>query len=348
MHNAIRIVTTVVLGVGTAATAGEASEPSFDPRRFTPQDFVTAEPSAGFAPDSDYLDVPGGFRIHPSCIHEVPPGSMVAAHRLYSADGTFVRKFPKCRFKPKRNLPPPTVNGWILASMQGPASTPWYINPPPLPWFTRIVTQWTVPNPPALCGFSIKYFFNALQGTGGGAPGTILQPVLEHRPWPACDMRMTNYMVSDDGSAYTGQSQLVGTGTLVEGYVKKHDSYSCGWGPTGEWCTWRVGYRLNWQAQEYETVFMSPSRMHDAVGSAAEAYGVNFCEEWPRPPSGPLTFATVSLRQATISSWYTSQFWSPPFSMNAVNFSAGVSPSCGYNVSVFNNGDLSSTASLTY
>jgi hypothetical protein len=290
-------------------------------------DLSNMAPDARLGPESEYLPVPGGMLLHKSCIYEVPPNTVSLGPFVYAKDGTFLSRFPPCEFLPRQ--PPPTVNGWVVDSIQTPSGQH-------LPWFTFIDSTWHVPNSPSLCGFSTRYWFNGLFSTDS-TNNVIVQPVLQYDPTP-CQWKLSNWVVYTNGPAYHDAAFNPQVGDLIEGTVNKLAG-SCS--DLGNNCLWNITFRDNTHPYSQTALFAAAGVMSRANAGTLEVYNVNFCSEFPSP--GVTTFVTAPVREAVVGGIDAIV----QAAMVGQNF--GGAPACGYNVSVSN--DLvnrTSTTTLSY
>ena len=267
--------------------------------------------------DSEYAIVPGGFRVHKSCIHEVPGGAFIDKDGTVSVDGNVLRKLSPCRYarkpllKQKGNVP--TVNGWIEASY---VYAPYNANGS---WFSQIGVNFTVPAAPTSQEGQIVYLFPGLEPSAGNA---ILQPVLQ---WGVGSMNgggyswgMSSWYIPPTGSVVYSPLQPVNVGDTITGYVYQTGS-ACGVAGTN--CRWVASWSVNGgsvPSTQYIWVW-SPVAYSLAFLGALEAYNLNSCAGLPS--SGSTTFSLISLYQPGAAPAVTWNAWVP-----------GGTPWCSYSV----------------
>lgn len=138
----------------------------------------------------DYQPVPHAGFVHKSCIHEVPPGTILSR----TSNGTHVKtaagdEYDSTHCSPggttggpategSASVPPPALSGWIEnSSVDGPLANGGRN------WFNGIHGQYVVPSKPTFTPqnhSSILFLFNDLQEAPGAPRPEILQPVLQY------------------------------------------------------------------------------------------------------------------------------------------------------------------------
>lgn len=266
-------VTLLAMGSFHAALAQTAPSPIASEAITTP-----AEPD-----DSDFLQTPGGRRIHKSCIHEVPDGAIIDINDDVSVGGKFLKHIPKCAYAARQA---PTVNGWVEYS-QGSAPA----NPYGHTWFGDLNVAFVVPVAPTSNSGQLIFLFPGLEPTNGNS---ILQPVLQYGTSAAGGgyfWAMANWYAIGCCSAVHSPLQRVNTGDTITSWI--YLPGGTGWwnanptcGTAGTNCTWVVEYNINGaRVGTFWLYATTPDSYPQAVQGTLEAYNVTVCNQFPASPT---------------------------------------------------------------
>lgn len=165
-----------LVGLGVASLAGCLS---------SSDDSVPGEESSALATtslalsadDADYHVVPGGLKVHRSCVHELADNDIVDQKGgvIRSADGNVTAVPPPCAF-PARRIDGSERSGESLLTDNGWIEEAHWWSPRDMRQFGA---SFHVPAPPRIYTGQLIYLFPALETDNGDS---IMQPVLQYGP----------------------------------------------------------------------------------------------------------------------------------------------------------------------
>ncbi len=291
--------------------------------------------------DADYLLVPGGKRVHRSCVHEVPSGARVdvATDSVYVGD-QLVAHYSACPYahrsaKPRRSeqAPLPDTTGWVENTNQ---------NARPIfgqSWFNYLWVGWYIPIDPPSYNWQTIFLFPSF--TSSVDESLIMQPVLAYGYHAGCGVgtwcgpwwTVTNYILQGSNVYHDAPQQVYSYGgaNAIEGVVIVDPLIPCGY--NGSNCTWHVQYRTgywgSWSSWR-EIVVRLPTAPNEFQSAVLEVYRVSSCNHLPASPYTP--FWVNALAQAGpnynnyngVTPALSRQFWP-------------VDVSCGFDVQINGN-----------
>lgn len=264
----------------------------------------------------DYLVTPSGY-YHPTCVHSLDDGQFLDdLNRVRNSSGAVVRKLKPCGYPVYHSdssladaadssaIPPPTVNGWTVAS--------YYVNPSSV---LSLSATWSVPPAPTTSNGQIIYLFPGLQPANNAY---ILQPVLG---WYSGTWKIfAAYVWSATGYVYGPMRQVSPNHTLsgtVNSAITRCSSYSVCFSTA-------INIRdvTSGASSSLSVNVDGRSPLTSAFGAVLESYYVNYCSDFPA--SGRTLFSDIRFNGALQFYW--------------TSWVGAVSPACGYSWSYPNAG----------
>ncbi|HEY0714431.1 MAG TPA: hypothetical protein VGF45_17235 [Polyangia bacterium] len=273
-------------------------------------------------PAAEYVDTPVG-RFHRSCVHEVPEAAEIDDTGNVQQGGRLLKRLERCRFKsfrgrrqPEKDLPPPTVNGWIARLY---AFAP--ITPAGYRWFNALTHTMKVPSNPTTRNGQLLYTFTSLLPLAGDA---IIQPVLQWGIGPAgggTKWGAAAWYV-DNGRNFVTHSPLrdVVAGDSMVGQMAALSCTSAGV------CRWAIAWSRNGQGLT-SMVVQTTNTFALADKAVLEAYNLTSCRQLPA--SGVLLFTNVKVFQPVTALDNMTEVTS---SLNWASQKWNVTPNCNYGV----------------
>jgi len=292
--------------VSLAAMFVAACGGSNDPAAEAGPGTLAREAASTEASDLDFVQTPGGLRVHRSCVHEVANGAFVDSNDDVWVGDRRERHLPRCAHAPR----PPTINGWVEYSSAIAPTNPYGFN-----WYRQLGIDFVVPSAPTSNGGQLIYLFPGLEPTTGNS---ILQPVLQYGTSPAGGgyyWGMANWYVTASGSAVHSPLVRVNAGDRIRSWVYVPANVACGND---------VGVGTYWL---YVT---PPDRYNWGFQGALEAYNTNTCDQLPATST---TFTRGSVYECG-ASCATSIAVNPTWT----NTVLGGTPSCSYSITALANG----------
>ena len=229
---------------------------------------------------SDYVITPFGY-FHPTCVRHVLEGETVLADgRIQYADGSVEASAPVCdypRYSPQ-GAPvtgvEPTTNGWVEWASAMTTSS-----------YKKMIVTWPVPPDPASYTGQTVFLFPGFEDYKDVV--SILQPVLQYGPSAAGGgeyWSVAAWNCCPGGTA--DHSTLIGANKGTIGTIWSN----C---PPGvnHCATWNVEAEETGSGQT-TTLTATPSEGQEfnwAFGAALEAYGVQYCNQYPDNMKDPFT-----------------------------------------------------------
>jgi hypothetical protein len=307
----------VACGQGVADSNADGTEAA--PRSVASEVKREAAPSfdANGQPPPDYLATPYGYR-HKSCVHVVAQDAVVDENSDVTSANGEVTHYGPCPYPEidRAAIPPTIGHTWIESSFQ---STPGQ-------GFNEVFTLMFAPPYPTNEGSQILYFFPALQDSNGQTSIPLMQPVLG---WGTNGINCSEslfehyclaswYLIS--GNTFIGNTVDASPGDeiIMEMYV--------------------VASGQQWYVQTYDvstlqdaTLYANSSTWFELASPAVfEVWNVSSCNQLP---GSSVTFSDISL-YIPDPGW--TSYGAVSNSLTASNNAGGLSPSCGYGVSINN------------
>jgi hypothetical protein len=282
---ALKSISTLIASVALVSCSGEGDD--------SVEEVLEAEVALerDLALDLEYVQVPG-FRVHRSCVHEVPDGAEIEKHSDASVSvrvngrptashqrcaHPFVRTSAQHREergeeRTMSDLLPPAVNGWLM-SLDAFAPSNSGRN-----WFSRMAGRWRVPHDPPTNG-ALIYIFNSLQSSG--TDFEIVQPVLQYGNngyFGSNAWRIASWWVDSDGNALYSTPKTVSFYTEIRGSITR----SSGTCDSAGLCSWAITTSTDTTSTTLNVAKATiHGRMNRANAVALEVYDVDACTDLP-------------------------------------------------------------------
>lgn len=271
--------------------------------------------------DENYVRVPGGRRLHKTCVHEVPAGSYVDQNLDVWMGDHLVQHIPMCTYVGKRDTP--TTSGWIEDAYDGAFTNSYGFN-----WFNALKVHFGVPGTPSSPQGLVFLWPGMYDATDGNY---LLQPVLQYGTGAADGggnyYSMNNWYVTSTTAVWGTLVNVRSLDTTVTAYVYIDSSKPCN--DAGTDCTWVVAFSINGDPIGLNYLEVTTPKPPDkAYNGVLESYNMTICDAFP---STSTTFTDDYL-------YMPGPHWDNSVALLTNQwdgeYTAGVSPSCGYAISL--------------